>query len=157
MTVTQSGSNGTKPHAGLALKSADMPRILIVCDNDSDTERLKTVFQQAGLTSESARNITEGCDLARSGRFGVVFSTPQSGNGLWRRLIDVASQLRLSFEIVLFACTFDLNQWGEAMQLGAFDVLDVSRDLSNAAEVARRALGAAHLRRFRPGLDSASC
>ena len=157
MTVTQSGSNGTKPHAGLALKSADMPRILIVCDNDSDTERLKTVFQQAGLTSESARNITEGCDLARSGRFGVVFSTPQSANGLWRRLIDVASQLRLSFEIVLLARTFDLNQWGEAMQLGAFDVLDVSRDLSNAAEVARRALGAAHLRRFRPGLDSASC
>jgi hypothetical protein len=31
----------------------DAARVLIVSDNDSDAERLKTAFQDAGLTSEA--------------------------------------------------------------------------------------------------------
>lgn len=147
----------TQRSADLTLKIHKTSRILIVCEKDSDTDRLEAIFRQAGLTSENANNIREGCEAARSGRFGVVFSTPRPGNGSWTRLIEVASQHGLGFEIVLLACDFDLNQWGEAMQLGAFDVLDVGRDLPRAAEVARRALGAAHLRRFRPTRFSASC
>jgi DNA-binding NtrC family response regulator len=139
-----------EPLAGLALGKHRMPRILIVSERDSDRMQLKDVFLQAGMASESADNMAAGCESARSGRFGVIFSTPQSDEGLWTRLIDVANQYGLNFEIVLLARAFDLNQWVEAMQLGAFEVLDVSRDLPNAAEVARLALGAGHLRRFRP-------
>ena len=127
-----------------------MAQILIVSDNDSDADQLKTVFRKAGLTSESANSITTGCELAKSGRYKVVFSTPLAANGSWRRLIDVANHYGLSFEIILLARTFDLSQWAEALQVGAFDILDVLCDLPKAAESAKRALGAAHLMRFQP-------
>jgi hypothetical protein len=81
----------TKPMEGAVLRVPDRPHILIVCDHDPDTERLKGVFRKAGLTSESVNNITEGCASARSGRFQVVFSTPVLGDGSWRRLIEVAN------------------------------------------------------------------
>ncbi len=149
MTLTQNGSDGTKLHAGLTLKVPDVPRILIVCDHDSDTVRLKTVFREAGLTSESANSITAGCESAKSGRFQVIFSTPLLGDGSWRRLIEVAQHYDLSFELVLLARNFNLNEWTEVLQDGAFDVLDVVCDLPKAAEAAKRAFGAAYLRRFR--------
>jgi hypothetical protein len=38
------------PDAGLRLRAPDAARILIVSDDDSDTEELKIVFQKAGLT-----------------------------------------------------------------------------------------------------------
>jgi DNA-binding NtrC family response regulator len=134
----------------LPLEKRRMSQVLIVCEADGETDTLEAVFLKAGIASESANSMTAGCDAAKSGRFGVVFSSPGSGGASWTRLIEVASQGGLSFEIVLLARTFDLNEWVEAMQLGAFEVLDVLRDVSKAADVARRALGAAHLRRFRP-------
>jgi len=146
-----------KPLADLPLRAPDGGRILIICESDFDTDRLKTVFRQAGLASESADNMTAGCESARSGQFGVIFSTPLPGNGSWIRLIEVASQFSLSFEIVLLARSFDLSQWAEALQVGAFDVLDVLCDLPKAAETARRALGAGYLKRFRPRGESAGC
>ncbi len=138
-----------KPDAGLALRAPDAARILIVSDNDSATEELKIVFQKAGLTSESAASMTAGCESAISGRFQVVFSTPVMGDGSWGRLVDVANDYGLAFEVILLARTFDLNQWAEALQVGAFDVLDVSCDLPKAPEAAKRALGTNYLKRFR--------
>jgi DNA-binding NtrC family response regulator len=147
---TISINDETKPRAGLALTVPDRARILIVSESDSDAGRLKTVFRKAGLTSESANSITMGCELAKSGRYQVVFSTPLAADGSWRRLTDVANHYGLSFEVILLARSFDLNQWAEALQVGAFDVLDVLCDLPKAAESAKRALGAAYLRRFQP-------
>jgi DNA-binding NtrC family response regulator len=150
MMLTENGFEGTPLHSGLTLNVPDVPRILIVCDNDSDTDRLALVFREAGLTSERTKSIKAGCESAKSGRFQVVFSTPLLGDGSWKCLIDVAQLYDLSFEVVLLARTFNLNQWTEALQDGAFDVLDVLDDLPKAAEAAKRALGAAYLRRFRP-------
>ena len=138
----------TQPRAALTLTVPETARILIVCDNDSETERLKTAFRDAGLTSESANSMTVGCVLARSGRFQVIFSTPRLGDGSWMRLIEVARQHNLGFEVVLLARTFTFNEWAEALQIGAFDVLDVLRDLPKAAEAARRASGSFFLRHF---------
>ena len=148
MTQTRKITGEPKPHAGVALRIPDKTQVLIVCDNDSDTERLKGVFREAGLTSKAVNTITSGCESAKSGRFQVVFCTPLLGDGSWRGLIDVASQNDLSFKIVLLARTFDLNQWADALEVGAFDVLDVLCDLPKAADAAKSALGTAYLKRF---------
>jgi DNA-binding NtrC family response regulator len=132
----------------LAPRTLDLVRVLIVSDNDSETERLKTAFRAAGLTSESANSMTAGCALAKSGRFQVIFSTPLLGDGSWVRLIEVASQHNLGFEVVLLARTFTFDEWAEALQIGAFDVLDVLCDLPKAAEAARRASGSFFPRHF---------
>ena len=150
MTLTQNRSDGTDPHAGLTLRFPDMPRVLIVSENDSDTEQLKAAFLKAGVTSESAKSITAGCEAAKSGRFQVVFSTPLLADGSWRRLIDAENHHGLSYEVILLARSFYLNQWAEALQVGAFDVLDVLCDLPKASEAAKRALGTAYLKRFHP-------
>ena len=133
----------------MPVRSADTAHILIVSDNNSETNELRMLFQKVGLTSEIATSITAACESAISGRFQVIFSTPVMADGSWRRLIDIANHYGLSFEVILLARSFDFNQWGEALQVGAFDVLDVLCDLPKAAEAARRAFGADYLKRFR--------
>jgi hypothetical protein len=60
MTETGKITRGSKPHAGLALKFPDEVQILIVSDNDSDTEQLKSVFREAGLTSKAVNTMASG-------------------------------------------------------------------------------------------------
>ena len=150
MIQTRNITEEITPRTGLSFTVPHKARILIVSSKGSDAERLRTSFEEAGLTSESVNSITEGCEAAKSGRFQVVFSPPIMADGSWRRLIDVAHHYGLSFEVILLARSFDLNQWAEALQVGAFDVLDVLRDLPKAAETAKLALGTGDLKQFRP-------
>lgn len=75
----------------------------------------------------------------------------RDSGGAWPNL---GSQHDLRFEIILLARTFDLNEWSEALQVGAFEVLDVLCDLPQAAEVAKRAFGTAYLKHFQPRPES---
>jgi len=43
----------TQPRAALTLTVPETARILIVCDNDSDTERLVTAFREADLLQKA--------------------------------------------------------------------------------------------------------
>jgi hypothetical protein len=60
-------------------------------------------------------------------------------------LVDIARHYDLGFVVVLLASTFDLKEWDEALEDGAFDVLDVLHELPKVAEATKRALWAAYL------------
>lgn len=154
-TQTQKANSKISPSLGLKERVPDKARILIVCNDDSITERLNIVLREAGFISECTRSITAGCESARSGRFQVVISTPELGDGSWSRLVDIASHYDLGFVVVLVANTFDFNQWAEALENGAFDVLDVLHELPKAAEATKRALWAAYLKGAGPGPEAA--
>src|SRR5437660_4437112 len=136
--TTRETTHENKTPSGLPLKLPEGARILVVCE-DADAERLKTVLQEAGFISEIARSMTEGCEAAKSGRFQVVVSTPLLNDGSWRRLIDIANHYDLGFEVILWARTFDLAEWGEALKEGAFDVLDAVCELPRAVEAIKTA------------------
>jgi len=53
--------------SGSPLKVPEGARFLIVCDDNSDTDRLKVILREAGFVSEWAKSITEGCEAAKSG------------------------------------------------------------------------------------------
>ena len=146
ITPARESTGESKTHSGLPLKVPDGARILIVCDDDSETERLKTILRQAGFVSEFAKSFTAGCEAAKSGRFRVVVSTPLLSDGSWRRLIEIANHCDLGFEVVLWARNFDLAEWVEALKDGAFDVLDALCAPPKAVEATRRALWAAYLK-----------
>jgi DNA-binding NtrC family response regulator len=143
---TRETPGDSKTRAGLTLKVPDGARILIVCEDDSDTERVKTILHEAGFLSECARSMTAGCESAKSGRFQAVVSTPLLRDGSWRRLTDIANHYDLGFEVVLWARNFDFAEWVEALKEGAFDVLDAMCEPAKAVEATRRALWAACLR-----------
>lgn len=124
-----------KTTSGLPLAVPDGIRVLIVSD-DADAERMKTVLREAGFVSEIARSMTAGCEAAKSGRFQVVVSTPQLTDGSWRRLIDIANHYDLGFEVVVWARNFDLHDWAQSVNDGAFDVFDALNELPRAVEVA---------------------
>lgn len=145
-TRNQKAKDKISPPSTLKLRVPDEGRILIVCNDDAITERLNIVLREAGFMSECAKSITAGCESAKSGRFQVVISTPVLGDGSWRRLADIASHYDLGFVVVLVASTFDFKQWAEALEDGAFDVLDALHELPRAAEVAKRALWVACLK-----------
>jgi DNA-binding NtrC family response regulator len=146
MTLIRQPIHEIKDRADLTVRPLDGAQILILCANDWITEQLGTVFRQAGLISQTAKSITAGCAFAKSGRFQVVISTPLLGDGSWRRLVDIARHYDLGFVVVLLASSVDFNQWTEALEDGAFDVLDALHELPRAAEVAKRALWAAYLK-----------
>jgi DNA-binding NtrC family response regulator len=146
LTTTREIIGESKTRSRLTLKVPDGARLLIVCDDDSDRERLKTTLQEAGFVSEAAKSITAGCEAAKSGRFQVVVSTPLLRDGSWRRLADIANHYDLGFEVVLWARSFDLAEWVEALKEGAFDVLDATCELPRAVEAVKIALWAAYLK-----------
>src|SRR2546426_2934057 len=115
MTKTREKIGAAEPGAALTPTVLDEAGILIVCDDDSDTETLRAIFREAKFTLECAKTITAGCEAAASGRFQVVLSVPLLNDGSWRRLIDLAHHQDLNFEVVLLARNFDLNQWAEAL------------------------------------------
>ena len=127
-------------------------RVLIVSEDEAIAKQLKVTFSEAGFISEHANSITAGCDSARSGRFQVVVSTPIFADGSWKRLVDIATHYDRAFVVVLVASTFGFQEWTEALEYGAFDVLDALHDLPMAADSAKRAAWAAYLKgaRSRP-------
>ena len=131
---------------GSPLKIPDGARILIVCDDYSDTDRLKTILQEEGFIAEWANCIAAGCEAAKSGRFQVVVSTPRMQDGSWRRLIDIANHYGLGFEVVLWARNFDLREWAVALEEGAFDVLNAMCEQPKTVEATKCALWAAYLK-----------
>jgi len=66
--------------SGSPLKVPEGARFLIVCDDNSDTDRLKSFCARQG-SFEWAKSITEGCEAAKSGRFQVVVSSPRMRDG----------------------------------------------------------------------------
>ena len=129
-----------------ALQIPEGARILIVCEDNHDTERLRTILQCQGFVSELATSITAGCEAAKSGRFQVVLTSPLLLDGSWRRLADVATHMGLGYEIVLWARNFDLHDWAAALEEGAFDVLDAMCEQPKAIETTKCALWAAYLK-----------
>jgi len=121
-------------------------RILIVSENDSLAEQLAKALSEADLTWERARSITAGCESARSGRFQVIVTAPLLADGSWRRLIDIAAHYDAGFVVILVASTFDIQEWTEALEYGAFDVLDALHELPGVAECVKRAAWAACLK-----------
>jgi DNA-binding NtrC family response regulator len=132
--------------SGLQSNIPDGARILIVCDDDSDRKRLTTLLWEAGFASDCAKSITTGCEAAKTGQFQVVVSTPQLRDGSWRRLVDIAHHYDLRFEVVLWAHNFDLREWAEALDHGAFDVLDAVYEQPRVVEAAKCAWWAAYLK-----------
>jgi len=65
------------------LEVADAARVLIVSDNDSNTERLKITFREAGFGADSTNSMVTACEWAKSGRFQVIFSAPLLADGSW--------------------------------------------------------------------------
>ena len=131
---------------GLELDGPQEVRILIVSENDSLAERLARALSEADFVWERARSITAGCESARSRRFQVIVTTPLLADGSWRRLVDLAVHYNSGFVVILVATTFDIQEWTEALECGAFDVLDALHELPRVAESVKSAAWAAYLK-----------
>jgi DNA-binding NtrC family response regulator len=156
LAQTRERNDESKTRSGLPLKIPDGARFLIVCDDNSETEWLKTILRGEGFVSEWAKTIAAGCEAAKSGQFQVVISTPLLRDGSWRRLRDIANHYDLGFEIVLWARNFDLREWAVALEEGAFDVLDAMCEQPKAVEATKRALWIAYLKGAGPNPRAAS-
>ena len=132
--------------SGLQSNIPDGARILIVCDDDSDGRRLRALLLEAGFALACAESFATGCEAAKSGQYQVVVSIPRLRDGSWRRLTDIANYHELPFEVVVWARNFDLREWAEALDNGAFDVVDAVYDQPRVVEAAKCALWAAYLK-----------
>jgi hypothetical protein len=110
---------------------------------------------EGGLMLKDVRQYSRKVTRQTVGRFQVVFTTPVLSDGSWRRLADIASYYDLGFVLILVANKSDV-ECAEALENGAFDVVDPSHELPTAAEAAKRALWAAYLKGAGPRPEVAS-
>jgi DNA-binding NtrC family response regulator len=122
------------------------PRILIVHDDDSISKAAEVFLRQSGLVPERVKNLKSGCELAKSGRFQVIFSSPFLPDGSWKRLAEINNHSNPGFVVILLSNGCDPIEWGKALKDGAFEVLDALCEVPRVADVARRALWAAYLK-----------
>src|SRR3989442_3349535 len=73
---TRTATDKTNLSTSLKLRVPDEARILIVSDDDSDAERLKTIFRQAGFNSELAKSMAVASESAKIRRVSMGRSTP---------------------------------------------------------------------------------
>jgi DNA-binding NtrC family response regulator len=130
-------------------------QVLIVGDH-ANAEEIVAKLQESGIGFKTAKSMTEACECVRTGRFQAIISKPLMSDGSWRRLIDVARHYDLGCEVVLVARDFDHAGWAEALNDGAFDVLDTLSNQFGAAEVTKRALWAAYLKGAGPNARTGS-
>lgn len=121
-------------------QAAVHPQILIACDDDAIAHQLQSLFHRASLDSVCTKSIATACYVARSGSFPVIFSIPSLSDGSWRQLLDVSKNWSRAPAVVVVARSFDMNEWGESLRYGAFDVLDLLVEIDRAPEVATLAL-----------------
>jgi DNA-binding NtrC family response regulator len=145
-TWSESYAIEAEPLAKVAFGIPDEARILIVGEDNAHADQLKIALGKAGFLSETVRSITDACDAAKSGRFQVIVTVPSTRDGSWLRLVDVARHYDLRLEIILMARSFDLTEWADALNEGAFDVIDVLREMPSAGRVVASAFWAAYLR-----------
>jgi len=120
--------------------------ILVVSENESIPEQLAKALPETEFTLEQAKGMTDGCELARSGRFEIIVTTPTFADGTWRRLVDIATHYDLGFAVIVVATTFDMQEWAEALEYGALDVLDALYELPRVAQSIKCAAWAAYLK-----------
>src|SRR3989442_13416231 len=98
---TRTATDKTNLSTSLKLRVPDEARILIVSDDDSDAERLKTIFRQAGFNSELAKSMAVGSESAKTRRVSVGVFTPLLADGSWGGLGEGANNPNLAFVGIL--------------------------------------------------------
>ena len=121
-------------------------QILVVNENASIPEQLAKALPEAEFTLEHAKGIAAGCELAKSGRFQIIVTSPTFADGTWRRLVDVANRYDLGFAVIVLANVFDMQEWADALEYGAVDVMDTLYELPRVAQSIKCAAWAAYLK-----------
>jgi len=93
-------------------------------------------------TLETSRTLDEALRILRNGRISVVLCDRDLHPGTWKDVIEALAYLPDPPYLIVTSRQADDRLWVEALNLGAYDVLQMP---FNAAEVTR-ALGMAWLR-----------
>jgi CheY-like chemotaxis protein len=129
------------------------PRILLVTDDDLLAETVRQILISDRFVTVRARSLAEALEATYSGQFPVAIATARLEDGSWKRLAAVADRARTRFSVIVLAKTFGLHEWAEALDDGAFEVLDAISELPKLAEVVRHALLTEYLLGERPDLE----
>jgi CheY-like chemotaxis protein len=123
---------------------------LSVFPKQEDHASLRSIFRSSdwplcpGLKwdLETTRSLDEALPILRNGRIPVVLCERDLHPGTWKDMVEALAQLPDPPYLIVTSKQADERLWVEALNLGAYDVLQTP---FNAAEVTR-ALGMAWLR-----------
>lgn len=127
-------------------------QVLVVAD-ELLAHTILLTLENSGLSADWVTTMEEGYALAASGRFPVILSQPRLPDGSWRRLIDLANRESSKLVVILVARKFDTRDWLQALQDGAFDVIDAVYGLDKVKEAVHRAMWVEYLTGAGPAPD----
>lgn len=116
------------------------PLVLFLSPFQRDASELGRLIQDTGAQIIHARSIREAGARLRAMRYDVVLTEAELEDGSWREVVRLVRQNASGTEVVVTHPFADVRLWAEAINLGAYDVLqqpfeesEVRRILSSAA------------------------
>src|SRR5262245_21454203 len=112
-------------HATHAMKSSPRSKFIMVLDEDEKSRRvLEESLEGSGHHTESFRCLSDlQITEFNFARFDLVICDLDSGLAVWKNLLDRIRRQRLDTQLVLTSRKAAEQEWLEALQLGAFDLL----------------------------------
>src|SRR5881396_747133 len=122
--------------------------VLFVTPYAQDGRSIAGMLKDVSVPVVLAGNLAEAATKLRSGRFGVVLSEANLGDGTWLNVLELTRARGI--ELVVTDPFADAQFWSKAINLGAYDVLaqpfhrtEVHRVLASASRPKSLAIRAA--------------
>ena len=113
--------------------------LLLVTSDDQNEVSLRAMLDGTFRAMYWVSNCDEAAHLLKALNPCVVLVEADVRTGDWKRLLDRASNLQRSPEVIVFSRVADVRLWAEVLTLGGYDLLQVPFE----AEEVRRTISLA--------------
>src|SRR3990172_4465371 len=113
--------------------------VLVVDDEKSQRDIVKTILQAAGYDVEAAANGQQACELYRTGDFDVVLTDLKLPDTDGLSIVDQLFQIQPLGCLIIMTAHGSIDSAVEAMKKGAFDYLTKPLDREQILIVLKRA------------------
>jgi DNA-binding NtrC family response regulator len=115
-------------------------RALLICPLHPAREKLIEVVRQTGATHVIAASVREAATALKSGSFDVIISGRKLEDGNSDDLLDAAHATQPGVPVIVVSRTGDWEEYIEAINRGAFDLLAADSPPSESVRIISSAL-----------------
>lgn len=123
------------------------PRALLICPLHPVRQQLVELVRQAGTTHVVLSSVQEATEAMKDGTYDVIITGKRLEDGNSDDLLQAAKAAQPGVPVVVVSRTGDWDEYVEAINRGAFDLLVADSPATESARIIGNALVAATARR----------
>ncbi len=98
-------------------------RSLLVSPSAELVHHLSAMLSPCGIALERVETVTEAQDRMRTGRYGVILTSPRLRDGSWLDVVTAARKEPGHPQVLVAQSSPDAHFWTDVLEAGGYDVL----------------------------------